>query len=68
MGISTGPTYYLFSYLKNIVVVGHVDVWIGQLTNRALALSNNAFRGIEPPGTPVEKWGQGGEWEKEAEE
>lgn len=45
-----------------------MDVWISQMTTRTLAPSNNAFRGLEPLNTPVENWGQGGEWKKEGEE
>jgi hypothetical protein len=67
MSLSTGPTYYLFSYLKNIVVVGYVDVWIGQVPTRTLSLSNNVFRRGERLSRPVENWGQGGEWKKEDE-
>ena len=43
-------------------------MWIGQLPTRTLAPRNNAFRGFEPLCPLVENWGQGGEWEKYAEE
>tara|TARA_B110000438_G_C15366261_1_gene458566 strand:+ start:240 stop:563 length:324 start_codon:yes stop_codon:yes gene_type:complete len=68
MSLSTGPIYYVLSYLRNIVVVGPVDVWIGLLSRRTLSLGNNAPRRIRALCTPVENRGQGGEWKNKAME